>query len=134
MRAFLFSLITSALAAQQLPLVSNVEHQPLAAQVMRVVDALELLGEPLPPADVQELKRLAGVTSGQQAAVAGMQKILDRHCLVGININPESRVKVQEGPAKPELVEQGWRVIRTSARTGEGVDEAFMALAKAMVQ
>jgi small GTP-binding protein len=33
-----------------------------------------------------------------------------------------------------KLVEQGWRVIRTSAKTGEGVDEAFMALAKAMVQ
>jgi small GTP-binding protein len=32
-----------------------------------------------------------------------------------------------------KLVEQGWRVIRTSAKTGEGVDEAFMALAKAMV-
>ena len=32
-----------------------------------------------------------------------------------------------------KLVEQGWRVIRTSAKTGEGVEDAFMALAKAMV-
>ena len=28
-------------------------------------------------------------------------------------------------PAFFKLVEQGWRVIRTSAKTGEGVEEAF---------
>ncbi len=33
-----------------------------------------------------------------------------------------------------KLVEQGWRVIRTSAKTGEGVDEAFHQLTKAMLQ
>jgi len=32
-----------------------------------------------------------------------------------------------------KLVEQGWRVIRTSAKTGEGVDEAFYQLTKAML-
>ena len=36
-------------------------------------------------------------------------------------------------PAFYKLVEQGWRVIRTSAKTGEGVDEAFFLLAKAML-
>ena len=37
-------------------------------------------------------------------------------------------------PAFYKLVEQGWRVIRTSAKTGEGVDEAFYLLAKAMLE
>jgi small GTP-binding protein len=36
-------------------------------------------------------------------------------------------------PAFFKLVEKGWRVIRTSAKTGEGVDEAFFQLAKAML-
>ena len=31
------------------------------------------------------------------------------------------------------LAEDGWSVIRTSARTGEGVEEAFLTLAKRMV-
>src|SRR5579885_709130 len=79
--------------AQELPLVSNVEHQPLGAQVQRVVEALDMLGEPLPATEKQELARLAGATSDTKKAVAEMQKILDRHCLVGVNINPESRVK-----------------------------------------
>jgi len=32
-----------------------------------------------------------------------------------------------------KLVEQGWRVIRTSAKTGEGVEPAFEALTRAML-
>ena len=86
---------------QQLPVVNDVEPQPLAAQIARLVDAMEYLGEPLPPADVTALK--------QAATADRMQEILDRHCLAAIHINPESRVKVMEGPAHPELVEQGWR-------------------------
>src|SRR5581483_7356196 len=95
------ALMASALAAQELPVVSNVEFQPLAAQAERVADALEITGEPLPPAERRDLK--------SAKTVADIQKVLDRHCLVGVNINPESRVKVQEGPARPELMEQGWR-------------------------
>ena len=37
-------------------------------------------------------------------------------------------------PAFYKLVEQGWRVVRTSAKTGEGVDDAFYLLAKAMLE
>ena len=33
-----------------------------------------------------------------------------------------------------KLVEQGWRVVRTSAKTGEGVEQAFTLLAKAMLE
>lgn len=32
------------------------------------------------------------------------------------------------------LVEEGWRVVRTSAKTGEGVEEAFEKLARAMLE
>ena len=38
-----------------------------------------------------------------------IQSALDAHCLFVVNINPEMRVKVAPGQAKPELVEQGWR-------------------------
>jgi small GTP-binding protein len=36
-------------------------------------------------------------------------------------------------PGLIKLVEQGWRVIRTSAKTGEGVEAAFELLARAML-
>jgi small GTP-binding protein len=33
-----------------------------------------------------------------------------------------------------KLVEDGWRVVRTSAKTGEGVEQAFELLARAMLR
>ncbi|HWB99207.1 MAG TPA: CehA/McbA family metallohydrolase [Bryobacteraceae bacterium] len=109
-----------ALSAQELPLVPSVEHQPLGAQALRIVQALETLGEPLPAAESAELRRLAA-DGAPATAVAGIQKILDRHCLAGIQINPESRVKVQEGPAKAELVEQGWRNFLVKVQNEAGI-------------
>ena len=43
--------------ADALPVVNNVEIQPLVAQVNRVIDALEYLGEPLSQADVKSCAR-----------------------------------------------------------------------------
>ena len=54
-----------------------------------------MVGEPLPAADSRELK--------EAKTVEQIQRVLDKHCLAGIDINPESRVKVQQGPAKAEL-------------------------------
>ena len=105
-------------AADELPIVTTVEHQPLSAQVVRVMDTLDLVGEPLPPGEAAELRRLA---AGPTKAVEQIQKILDRHCLAGVHINPESRVKVQQGPAKPELIEQGWRTFLVKVQNEAGI-------------
>ena len=119
--SLVFFLTTLTLSAQDLPAVPAVEHQPLAAQVLRLIEALQILGEPLPKNEVGQLQQLAAATSAKPAAVAQMQKILDRHCLVGVNINPESRVKAQEGSAKPELVEQGWRSFLVKVQNEAGI-------------
>src|SRR5690349_24378346 len=107
MRVVVLLTLAVVAAAQQLPVAATVEHQPLAAQVSRLLEALDFLGEPLPADETSELKRLTGTAADRGQAVAEIQKILDRHCLAAVEINPESRVKVQEGPTKPELVEQG---------------------------
>ena len=52
-------LITVTLSAQQLPIVTAVEHQPLAAQVLRLIEALQIVGEPLPANEVSQLQQLA---------------------------------------------------------------------------
>lgn len=117
-----FVLAVSTIArADELPVVIEVEYQPLAAQVTRLLDALDMLGDPLPAADTTRLRRLASEAADPKQAVAEMQKIVDQHCLVGVTINPESRVKVQQGPAEPELVEQGWRTFLVKVKNEAGV-------------
>src|SRR3954452_5783919 len=113
----LLCMAVACVRAEDLAIVKTVEHQPLAAQVVRVLDSLDILGDPLPAADAKELRRLTA--SG--ADVEQIQKILDRYCLIGVNINPESRVKVEQGPAKPELQEQGWRTFLVKVHNEAGV-------------
>src|SRR5437762_2526963 len=83
-----------------LPIVKNVELQPLVAQVRRVIEAADYLGSPLDAANRKALESAFEKTDGDEASEA-IQRVLDKHCLFGVNINPESRVKVAPGAAKP---------------------------------
>ena len=102
-----------------LPVVSGVELQPLTAQVKRVTEALESLGAPLSESERRALDA-AFSTSDQEQAGAEIQRILDAHCLAGIDINPEMRVKVAAGPAPKELVERGWRTFLVKVHNQAG--------------
>ena len=53
---------------------------------------------PLPEETERRLQGLLGRQEPGDAALE-VQKLLDAHCLVGVNINPESRVKATRGPA-----------------------------------
>ncbi|MGI8989239.1 MAG: CehA/McbA family metallohydrolase, partial [Bryobacteraceae bacterium] len=108
---FIFGILTSF--ADDLAVVANVERQPLAAQAKRVLETLDYLGEPLP---AQEAERLRAATSVQQ-----IQAVFDRHCLIHVEINPEGRVKVQEGPAAPELLQNGWRTFLIKVENQAGI-------------
>jgi len=112
-------LLAAALAgfAEDLPLVEKVEAQPLLAQGARLIQALELAGEPLPATVVKEIEGLSVNAQG----VRRLQEILDARCLMGIQINPESRVKVQQGPAEARLVEQGWRTFLVKVHNEAGI-------------
>ena len=112
--------------AQELP-AAKVEYQPFAADVVRVLDALDEVGNPLPLADARSLRELASGAGDTARSVTEMQQILDRYCLVGVNINPESRVKVRQGSAKPELIEQGWRVFLVKVENQAGVTAVLRA-------
>jgi len=101
-RAFLI-LAWASSAAAQVPL------QPLAQQVRRLEDAMNYLGQPFPAADHSAINAaIANTDAG--AAAAKLEEILDKYALAIVDINAESRVKVQPGPAKPELVEGGTRL------------------------
>jgi hypothetical protein len=90
-------------AGQSVPL------QPLAQQARRLETALRFLGQPLSSAEHAALNDAIALPN-EAAAIAGVQAILDRHVLSVVHISPESRVRVEQGSAKPELVQNGTRL------------------------
>ena len=89
--------------ADPVPVVSDVEGQPVAANAERLAKALDMLGAPLPADTAAALK--AAVTQQDAKAV---QAALDPQVLFVVNINPEARVKVARGPAEPTLQQAGF--------------------------
>jgi hypothetical protein len=85
-----------------------------------VLQALEATGSPVTANQLKEI-RAALSEPDEAAAVEKIQKLLDPMCLVGVQINPESRVTVQAGPAPKQLIEQGWRVFLVKVNNQAGV-------------
>ena len=79
----------------------EVEGQPLASNVQRVIQAMEFLGAPLP---IETTNALQSATRARDAR--RIQQLLDRQVLVFVKLNPEARVKVTRGRA-PAVLRQG---------------------------
>ena len=102
------------------PKVGRVEQQPLVAATERLIQALEFVGSPL---DAETLAKLDEAFKKADPAdcTEAVEKILDPRCLVAVSINAESRVSVIEGPAKKELIQQGWRTFLVKVHNEAGV-------------
>src|SRR5437660_115416 len=98
----LSGLVLPAACAQKLETV-EVEGQPLAANVKRLVDAFEYLGSPLPADTAVALKAAAKARDARK-----LQQLLDPLVLLVVSLNPESRVKVARGPAPASLQQAGY--------------------------
>ncbi len=109
--------------AASLPIKENVDWQPLAAQVSRLIEATDYLGSPFSADEKHAIE-----TALKDSAAEKLQEILDKHCLFAVSINPEMRVKVAAGPAKPELVEQGWRQFLVKVVNDSGTTAALQAV------
>lgn len=99
----LLAVFVHAGRAAALPEPVAVEGQPLAANVQRVVEALEFLGAPLADGNQAAL-----AAAGKARDAAKLQQLLDAEVLFLVNINPEARVKVARGPATARLQQAGW--------------------------
>jgi len=106
--------VATATAQTRIPL------QPLTQQVRQVESALAYLGQPLTQSD-QDAINQAVAEVDEAAAVERLQEVLDKYVLASVEVNPESRVKVQRGTAKPELVEAGARVFLVKVINKAGV-------------
>jgi hypothetical protein len=122
---FLLCLLPVASINAAGPIIA-VERQPLVSSTERVVEALEYAGAPVSSAQLDDLKA-AWKHSEDRQSVIGIQKVLDELCVAIVNINPESRVKVAEGAAKKELVQQGWRTFLVKVENEGGVTAVLQA-------
>lgn len=118
--AVVLLLAASSVYAEPLPVVTDVELQPLAAQVKRVAQALDSIGTPLSK-EQQTALDAALANPNAAEAVAAVQKVLDPLCMAGVHVNPESRVKVTQGPARANLMQQGWRGFLVKVHNEAGV-------------
>jgi hypothetical protein len=106
--------------ADRLPIVDKADLQPVKVHIRRLREALEHLGTPLSPAAAAALDAaLAEERAGK--SLQAIQQVFDPLCLIGIQINPESRVKVAPGPAPRKLVEQGWTQALVKVQNEAGV-------------
>jgi hypothetical protein len=109
-----------AIRAQQPRVERAVALQPLAQQARRLETALRYLGEPLAAADVQALNEAIAMAD-ERAAVDAIQRVLDPRVLAAVHISPESRVRAEQGAARPELVQGGTRLFLVKVLNDAGV-------------
>src|SRR5277367_5843607 len=88
---------------------ARVALQPMAQQARQLAEALNYLGQPLTDAEQRRVNDAIGIP-GESAAVEALEAVFDAHVLVNIDINAEGRVKVEQGKAKPDLIEEGARL------------------------
>jgi hypothetical protein len=99
---------------------SSIPLQPFALNARQIESELNYLGSPLSAEDHRRINEaLAGPDDA--AAVRAIEETLDKHVLVDVEINPESRVKIETGEAKPELIEAGTRVFLVKVINQAGV-------------
>lgn len=111
-------LLLAAPAGAQAPKldVVDVEGQPLAANVTRLLQALDFLGTPLSKEQTAALTEAAKDRDAKK-----LQQLLDPHVLVQVTINPESRVKAARGPATATLQQSGYTPVILKVRNDSTV-------------
>jgi hypothetical protein len=99
-------LALSLVPAQTLDVVEDAEWPALRAHCLELVKGLEAVGSPLPAATLKELSPLLKQKKPEDAARAcrAVQKALDAQCLLGVDVNAESRVKAARGPLEARLI------------------------------
>lgn len=100
--------------------ITDIEPQPLLAQAMRLQEALTFSGSSLSSEDAKRLKTISDKPLNNET-VTGIQEILDPYCLNFVHINPEGRVKVERGPAKAVLAQNGWTSFLVKVHNEAGI-------------
>jgi len=95
--------ISIPLFGGEIPKVTEVEAQPVCANVQRILQALEVLGQPL--GQTEQSRILDAV---EKRNVNALQEAIDPQVLFVVSINPELRVKAARGPGPATLHQNGF--------------------------
>jgi hypothetical protein len=112
-------------AQQQLPPVEQANAPALRVNCERLVRSLTALQAQLPGPAQEVLQKALRQTGKDSEVIEEAQRLLDPQCLVGIHINPESRVKAGRGPAPATLVQDGWTTFLIKVHNEAGVTQAL---------
>jgi hypothetical protein len=121
----LLCLIFSAAARSELPLVDRGELAHLRANCLALAKALDQLEAPLPKETRTKLDKLLADGADTPETLLAIQQVLDPFCLIGVTINPESRVKAARGSTAAELVQGQRRVFLVKVQNDAGVTQAL---------
>ena len=86
-----------------------------------------MLGQPLPADEAGDGSTRRSIRPTRSRPSGRSRRCSTAHCLIGVDINPESRVKAVQGPARPELVQNGWRSSWSRSTTRPGVTAELAA-------
>ena len=118
--------VLDAEAQPTLPVVEEVEWMPFRNHCRQLLQALEKSGNPLPKRSAFVFKTLLDrPPDDPEAAATAVQKLLDAHCLLGVRINPESRVKAARGPTSVVLRQDRPTVVLIKVHNEGGVTHAL---------
>lgn len=120
------TLFPFTLLAQDFLPVENVPLQPFASATERLIEAMDFAGSPLAEKDVAAIRNAIASNNGT-VSVQAIQAILDRYCVAGVHINPESRVRVESGPTAKELFQHGWRTFLVKTHNEAGITPVLRA-------
>jgi hypothetical protein len=124
--AALSLLLAARAAGGELPVVEGAAWGPLRDHCRQLIQGLEARKQPLPADTMRALRALLEEEpKDPEAAALAVQKLLDPHCLLGVNINPESRVKAARGPAAAELQRGESRLVLVKVHNDAGVTHAL---------
>jgi thiol-disulfide isomerase/thioredoxin len=113
-------------AGPTLPIVEEVEWAPFCEHCRQLLRTLDKTSSPLPEETVRRvITLLERKPEDPAAASAAVQKLLDPHCLIAININAESRVKAERGPAEIPLRQDRPALVLLKIHNEGGVTHAL---------
>ena len=106
-------------AQTSLPLVEDVESGAFKKHINRLQEVIQ---HSLSATDRDALRNFV---SGQDDISESVQKLLDPYCLIGVNINPESRVKAARGPRIADLIQGKETLILIKVQNDAGVTQGL---------
>jgi hypothetical protein len=121
--------------AQSLALVDEVEWKPFREHVGELLAGLKKLDAEVPAETTKAVQKLIDQKSPDNPRVAAraVQKLLDAHCLVGVHINPQSRVKAARGDLAARLVRDRTTYVLVRVHNDGGVTHPLSAVSEQAV-